>query len=105
MIVDVYTTVTVLQKTQLKAIPKNILLFDKEFKLEGLVLYKPPARKTRGSKSANEEEIVLNHKIGHYTAAILHPNGQWSEIDDLSTSENPLASKSIVPHLIIYSLM
>lgn len=104
MIVDVYTTDTTLKSTKITDISTNITVQDKTFKLEGIVLYKPLTRVTRGSKSESRENLVhLSAQICHYTAAVLYQNGQWIEIDDLCKGEKRLTSKMVVPHLLIYS--
>lgn len=104
MVVDVYTDAVLLKRTKISDIPKRISLAGKAYNLEGLVLYKPPAPKTRAVlKEHDENAVQYSSLICHYTAAILDENGRLYEIDDLNTKETKLKAILAIPHVIIYS--
>lgn len=88
------------KKIKLSEIPHLLTLStEKKYKLEGFVSYIQLAQ----TRTQSNVALQRRNQVDHYTAVLLHENGQWTEIDDTTATETAIKNKSVVPHLLVYS--
>lgn len=103
LLLDIFSEGLNVKKVKLPDIPQLLTLqsTQRKYKLEGFVSY--IQRRSVISEQENAAPQTLNTSVQHYTAVLLHENGQWTEIDDLTATETAIKNKQVVPHLMIYS--